>query len=416
MLPIDWTLKSFAEVADYSAGRTPARANPAFWEGDGNVMPWVAISDMEQHGLVTETKEAITSAAFEQVFRGRCVRAGTLLMSFKLTIGRVATVGVDACHNEAIISIFPKAGIDQRYLGYWLSQVDYADLQDRQIKGNTLNQDKIDRIPVAVPDFREQVSIADVLDVIRQAVRAEADVLAYSNELKRATMRELFSRGLRGEALKETEIGPIPERWEVLPLGEIASLERGRFLHRPRNEPRFYGGNTPFVQTGDVVRSGGRIANYSQTLNEDGVVISRVFSRGTILITIAANIGYTGILQMDCACPDSLVGISPTKINTEYLEHFLRSQQPEMDRKAPIGTQKNINIEFLKPWPIAVPSDGEQTEIVAILNAIDAKIELHQRKQVLLEELFRTLLHKLMAGEIRVSDLDLSALEPEGTT
>ena len=87
-----------------------------------------------------------------------------------------------------------------------------------------------------------------------------------------------------------------------------------------------------------------------------------------------------------------------------------------MDRLAPKGTQKNINIQFLKPWPIVVPPVDEQREIVAILDAIDRKIDLHRRKRAVLDELFKALLHKLMTGEIRVADLDLSALAPEAAT
>ena len=265
---------------------------------------------------------------------------------------------------------------------------------------------------ISLPPMGEQKAIAAALTICRKAIVDQHKALRFLDELKCAAMRELFTRGLRGEAQKDSEIGPVPESWDVARLGEIATLERGRFLHRPRNEPRFYGGNTPFVQTGDVVRSNGRISAFSQSLNDDGVEISRVFATGTILITIAANIGYTGILQMDCACPDSLVGITPSAaITNVYLEQFLRSQQSEMDRQAPVGTQKNINIEFLRPWPIVVPTLAEQSEITAILDAIDAKIDLHRRKKVVLEDLFRALLHKLMTAEIRVADLDLSALE-----
>ncbi len=226
-------------------------------------------------------------------------------------------------------------------------------------------------------------------------------------------MRTLFTRGLKGEAQKDTEIGLVPESWEVSTLGGVSNIERGRFLHRPRNEPRFYGGDTPFVQTGDVVRSGGRIREFTQSLNADGVAISRVFPAGTILITIAANIGYTGILQFDSACPDSLVAITPNeKVTAEFLEYWLQTQQPDMDRFASKGTQKNINIQFLLPWPVVVPSLDEQQEIVAILDAIDRKIDLHSKKRAVLDELFKALLHKLMTGEIRISDLDLSALAP----
>jgi type I restriction enzyme S subunit len=168
-------------------------------------------------------------------------------------------------------------------------------------------------------------------------------------------------------------------------------------------------GKTPFVQTGDVVRSGGRIREFSQTLNQDGVAISRVFPAGTILITIAANIGFTGILQFDSACPDSLIAITPSQaVSVEFLEYFLQTQQSEMDRLTPKGTQKNINIQFLAPWPIVIPPFDEQREIVAVLEAIDRKIDLHRKKRAVLDDLFKALLHKLMTGEIRVGELNLS--------
>lgn len=272
------------------------------------------------------------------------------------------------------------------------------------------DSDILDR-EILLPPLPDQRQIARLLGTVRKALLHQFTSFAATERLKHAAMRELFTRGLRGEAQKETEIGPIPESWDVTPLSDIASIERGRFLHRPRNEPRFYGGTTPFVQTGDVVRSAGRIRVFSQSLNDAGVAISRVFPAGTILITIAANIGYTGILQFASACPDSLVAIMPIAgVDNAFLEYFLQTQQREMDRRAPKGTQKNINIQFLNPWPVPVPTLDEQCEIVAILDAIDRKIDLHMRKRAVLEDLFKALLHKLMIGEIRVADLDLSAL------
>jgi len=225
-------------------------------------------------------------------------------------------------------------------------------------------------------------------------------------------VRRLFTHGLRGEPLKETEIGPLPKSWEARNLASVATLERGRFMYRPRNEPRFYGGNTPFVQTGDVVRSGGRIRNYSQTLNEEGVKISRIFPAGTILITIAANIGYTGILEFDSACPDSLIGMTPHElVDREYLLYYLQTQQSRMDLLAPRGTQKNINIQFLRPWPIALPPKTEQREIADILKTVDRKIDIHESKKRSLRDLFKTMLHKLMTAQIRVNELEIDTSE-----
>jgi len=263
-----------------------------------------------------------------------------------------------------------------------------------------------------VPSKPEQEKIGAALWKVQRAIEIEAKLIAAARELKKSTMSQVFTYGLRNEPQKDTDVGRIPKSWQVCSLATIAKLERGRFMHRPRNEPRFYGGKTPFVQTGDVVRSQGWIRNHTQTLTEEGVLISRIFPRGTILITIAANIGFTGVLDYDCACPDSLVGITPNKeVDNWFLEYYLQTQQPEMDRQAPKGTQKNINIQFLTPWPAIVPTFDEQKEIATILLTIDKKILVHERKHEALSDLFQTMLHELIGTRIRVDKLDIDTRE-----
>jgi type I restriction enzyme S subunit len=262
------------------------------------------------------------------------------------------------------------------------------------------------RFPAALP---EQKKIAHILSTVQRAIEAQARIIQTTTELKKALMHKLFTEGLRNEPQKQTEIGPVPETWEVVELGDVAKIERGKFSHRPRNEPRFYGGEYPFVQTGDVSNCDGYVRSYRQTLNEDGLAISKIFPAGTILITIAANIGFTGILEFDSACPDSLIGITPNEnLHTEFLNYYLTTQQPEMDRLAPKGTQKNINIQFLKPWPVPLPAVEEQTEIAGAFSATDRKIRLATQKRDQLQDLFRTLLHELMtAKKNRVHELEL---------
>ena len=333
-----------------------------------------------------------------------------IVVGRKGSVGSIAYSEQDFWPIDTTYYVVNKNGHDWRFLYHLLSSIGLEALNSHStIPG--LNRENVYSIPVRLPNKHEQHSIAVALDAVEGAIGRETLAVERATTLKRATMRTLFTRGLRGETQKETEIGPMPESWEISTLGESARLERGRFMHRPRNEPRFYGGKTPFVQTGDIVRSGGRIREFSQTLNQDGVAISRVFPAGTILITIAANIGFTGILQFDSACPDSLVAITPGRaVGVEFLEYFLQTQQSVMDRLAPKGTQKNINIQFLTPWPVVIPPLDEQSEIVAILEAIDRKIDLHRRKRAVLDELFKALLHKLMTREIRVEELDLAAI------
>ena len=229
------------------------------------------------------------------------------------------------CTTELLV-LRPKEGVDPRFV---VSVVHAPTFVDHAVAGATGVQhprtswSHIRNFELPALDEEDQTKTARLLWQVHDAITSNEITIEVGTELKRAAMWTLFTRGHRGEALKETEIGPVPESWEVSTLGDVARLERGRFLHRPRNEPRFYGGTTPFVQTGDVVKSNGRIREFSQTLNEDGVAVSRVFPSGTILITIAANIGFTGILQFDSACPDSLIAITPTRsVSVEFLSTF----------------------------------------------------------------------------------------------
>lgn len=275
-----------------------------------------------------------------------------------ITRGRVAILGIDAAINQACSAIFVKNSIVSTEFLFYFLYYSYGKIRNLGYGANqkNLNSALIKSIEVYLPPFPEQKTIAHTLRTIQKAKETRQRELELERERKIVLMQYLFTHGTRYEPRKQTEIGEIPESWEVLPLGEIAKIERGKFTHRPRNDPEFYGGDIPFIQTGDVSASCGRIRTYSQTLNDKGLSVSRVFPKGTIVITIAANIGYTGILEFDSAFPDSLIGITPLAgIDNEYLNYYLITQQSEMDRKAPQGTQKNINIQFLSPWNVIVP-------------------------------------------------------------
>ncbi|MEM7419745.1 MAG: restriction endonuclease subunit S [Pseudomonadota bacterium] len=195
------------------------------------------------------------------------------------------------------------------------------------------------------------------------------------------------------------------EPWENKTLSSICSIERGRFSPRPRNDPRYYGGNIPFVQTSDVTNSNGSISKYSQTLNEEGLKVSKLFPSGTILITIAANIGHCGVLRQEMACPDSLIGMIVNSDNdAEFVCTNLNRLQPRIDYLAPQAAQKNINVEFLKPLTLYLPSLDEQQKIAEFLSTVDKKITLLKEKYALLEQYKKGVMQKLFKQEIRFKD------------
>lgn len=414
-MPDGWTAEPLCDVATYAAGRTPARANAAFWSGDGKRYPWVSIADMVEYGLVTQTKETITERALNDAFRGRLVPAGTLLMSFKLTIGRVATLSMPACHNEAIIAIYPRDDVDQRYLGYFLSHFDYSELQDRAIKGQTLNKDKIDRIPVLLPPAGERAAIADVLDLVRRGAQVEEQGESVAVQMKQVAMRELFTRGLRNEPQQETEIGRLPASWDVRRLTDDHDIAGGG---TPLRAVATYwdGGTIPWVKTAEVNYS--VVMSTSEHITQEGLDHSsaRLLPKGTLLIAMfgqGVTRGRVALLGIEAACNQACAALRPRndRINTRFLYHMLTSKYEDLRQLAHGGQQQNLNIDIIRNFRVAVPpATEEQEEIVAILDAIDRKIDLHRRKKAVLEELFKSLLHKLMTGELRVADLDLSAL------
>ena len=193
--------------------------------------------------------------------------------------------------------------------------------------------------------------------------------------------------------------------WEILKLKEVAKIARGKFTPRPRNNPIYYNGDIPFVQTSDVVNANGKIEVYTQTLNQKGLAVSKIFPAGTILITIAANIGHVGVLQIDMACPDSLIGITPNKETHNYfLNYYLATHQEKMDYLAPEGAQKNINIDFLNTYKVPSTSLPEQQKIASFLSAVDEKIQQLTKKKELLEQYKIGVMQQLFSGQLRFKD------------
>ncbi|AEM46400.1 restriction modification system DNA specificity domain-containing protein [Acidithiobacillus ferrivorans SS3] len=164
--------------------------------------------------------------------------------------------------------------------------------------------------------------------------------------------------------------------WLTLALEELASVQRGKFSARPRNDPRYYGGDIPFIQTGDVANGAGRVRSYSQTLNTDGLSVSKLFPKGSLVVTIAANIGDVAKVEFDFACPDSLVVVQANEdVNSDWLQYSLESKKELLDSLAPQNAQKNINLEILRPLALDVPPLAEQKRIAGAIKTWDTAIQ-----------------------------------------
>jgi len=193
------------------------------------------------------------------------------------------------------------------------------------------------------------------------------------------------------------------KKYTVSKMVDCIDMQRGRFGHRPRNDPKLYGGDYPFIQTGDIVKASqnaGKIT-YSQTLNKLGLKTSRLQTEKAVILTIAANIGDTAILDYPACYPDSLIALTPKSddLRLEYINIYFKFIKSFLEDLAPQAAQKNINYQQLAPIPIVIPPLAVQDEIIRIYeNALLARNSKQKQAQTLL-----TSINDYLLGELGIT-------------
>lgn len=202
----------------------------------------------------------------------------------------------------------------------------------------------------------------------------------------------------------------LPPGWLWARFPELGTFERGKSKHRPRNDPSlFKGGIHLFVQTGDVARSNGVIETFTSKYNDVGLAQSAMWPKGTLCITIAANIADSGILGFDACFPDSVVGFIPASVfpNARYFEYFMRTAKADLLKFAPATAQKNINLGILNQVLIPLPPLAEQQRIVAKVDELMAlcdELEARITTTTTRHQLLEATLNEVLSGN----------LEPQG--
>jgi type I restriction enzyme S subunit len=260
-------------------------------------------------------------------------------------------------------------------------------------------------LEIAYPNRSEQQRIVGILDAAFDGI-ATAKANAEQN-LQNA--RALFESHLQSvftqRSLSNAE--GRGEGWKQKTLEEISTtFGRGKSRHRPRNEPKLYGGKYPFIQTGDIRNAEHFITEYSQTYSEAGLAQSKLWPKGTICITIAANIAETGILGFDACFPDSVIGVvaNPEEAEVDFVEYLLQSFKARIQSMGKGSAQANINMGTFENERFPFPSVAEQKHIVAKLDALAEETQrlasLYQRKLAALDELKKSLLHQAFSGAL----------------
>ena len=314
-----------------------------------------------------------------------------------------------------------KEGQDTRLLFFYLLHPDVRHHVAERMEGATGRQ----RIPQDVildltfPEFKpeEQTAISDSLEMIQRLRAVEMQSMQKAQALKRAAMHTLFTRGLRGEAQKETEIGPLPESWDVVQLGSLGRIGNGS---TPRKDTSGYwaGGTYPWLTSAKVYDW--NIVEAEQFVTELALTECHLprIKPGAVLIAITGQgktLGHCAVLGIEATINQHLayIDVDTNTVHPSFVRGYLETQYNFFRQVGSGGgsTKGALTCAFLRGFPIPMPSAlEEQREIVSILEAIDLKIDLHRRKRAVLDELFKALLHKLMTGKIRVGELDLTGL------
>jgi type I restriction enzyme M protein len=381
-----WLVKPILEACDLVGTRVSAFAGTKQYVSTGEVESSRLVDPLPVT-YVARPSRADLSVQVGDVLFARMQATDKVVLINGETAGHLWSTGFAALR--------PKMGTDARWVQHWLRSEPFMERKDALCTGATqkaITNDGIRELTIPLPPLSEQERIVNILDEAEALRRLRKQALARTDAAIPALFDQVF-----GDPTTNPKGLPITK------LGDIATLERGRFTPRPRNDPSYFGGAYPFIQTGDISESGGLLSSWKQTLNERGKAVSKEFPAGTIVIAIVgATIGATAILQIPVYCTDSIVGIrvESSRCLPEYVEFVLRARRPLLLAQAPDAARANINLEILREIQMPLAPLASQQDFV------DRTVEIQRlqaaqavsRKE--LDELFRALMHAAFQGDL----------------
>ena len=348
---------------------------------------------------------------------------GDILMSVRAPVGATNLCKGRSCIGRGIAAIRAN-GIDRDFLYFYLKKIEaYIDSLGSGAIFKAINKSQLAELPIndaGIP-LPEQKEIAHILSTVQRAIEAQERIIQTTTELKKALMHKLFTEGLRNEPQKQTEIGPIPESWEVKPLIDtVEFIDYGVSQAIPKT-PTPEG--VKIVSTADIDKQGNllywkirRIVVPVKTANrlvlKDGDVLfnwrnsAELIGKSTIYEEQDEPHIFASFILRICA--------GEKKSHNYFLKHLMNHYREEgvfvkLARRA--VNQANYNKNEISVLKIPSPPYEQQVEIAKTIGAVDAKIWSHVDKKRTLEDLFRTLLHELMTAKTRVHEIDFEKEE-----
>lgn len=335
----------------------------------------------------------------------------------------IIPIELDGCESSSDLPAFDIADeCFPEWVFYFFRQGDFYIKLSSLAKGvgsKRINPSQLFNLKILLPPKEEQRKILDTvktfeIDAFHLEAELDKQIILLKNikfsflleALDGKHTQEYRNENYGVEDLSNTITRNIPRNWQRLKLGDYVHCERGRFSARPRNDPKFFNGDIPYIQIGNLPPEGGYILKHNQTLNNLGLGVSKLFPKNTIAVAIVgATIGNTGILNYEMCFPDSLIGIKPSNNhNTQFLEYFLRSKKEYFRTLAYSGGgQPNIKLPSIKGCDILLPPLAEQKLIVnkvtSVFKNCDDLIENINDQLKNIDLLFKTELSKIWKTE-----------------
>ena len=416
--PKNWERTTIRHTCEPTKVWNPQKeARDEFW--------YVDVSAVDRNSLAIRQPQRVK--ADEAPSRARkIIHAGdTIFATVRPTLRRVAFVGKefdDQIASTAFCVLRPNRKAIPRFL-YYILQTDQLNEEIAKFQSGASypavnDKDVLDRT-ISLPPRPEQEKITAVLWKIQHAIETEDKLIAAARELKQSAIRQLFTRGLRDELQKETEIGLIPKAWEVKRIGDISILKGGKRL--PKGEALVSENtNFPYIRVTDMGDNSVDTRGIKFVPKHIQPTIARyIITTKDVYISIAGTIGLVGIIPPELEGANltenaARIVLTDNEMDARFLMHFLET--PPAQDQIRFHTAKNAQpkLALTRIEQVLLPKPDtlkEQREIANILDTIQRKIIVHEHKRVTLQELFKTVLHQLMNAEIRVIELDIDVSE-----
>lgn len=404
-MPDDWEVISLGEVNTLKSRTLVPGSFP------DEEFEYYSIPDY-QNGQKPSITEGKTIASAKLQLKPRSVLFGKL----NPRVEKVWRVGPVAERRQIgsteWIPILPDERMDADFL-YFMEWSDHVMPKAKKlVSGSTPSRQRVDpssfyKIRVPLPPIHEQQRIAQVLSTVQRAIEQQERLIRTTTELKQALMQKLFTEGLRAEVQKETEIGLVPESWEVVRIKDTGAVVTGSTPSTARAD--FYGGDYDLVSPGDLDR-GKYVGAVQKKLTALGFDQCRKLPKGAVLVGCIGNIGKLGIVSNDRSATNQQINaiVPNDRFNGEFLYYAIDHHRARLESMAGKVTIPLINKSNFERFQIAAANRDDQDIIASSLDAVDKRIAVAEKKRDTLQDLFRTLLHELMTGKVRVGETSLA--------